>query len=258
MIEIIPNWHPVFVHFTVAMFSLATLFYVLSHLTGNSELQKQWLVVAKWNLWLGAVISIVTVAAGWQAYNSVDHDTPSHLAMTDHRNWAMATFVFFLLLAVWSVVLHKANVVKNWFFVTLLLIASGALTSTAWRGGEVVYRYGLGVMSLPKVEGEGHDHVHADGAGHGKSGEKSDEAMSATSEKSNKQSHGHDDIDGAPGHHDKQNKGHDEHGEPGHNDVKKMHNDSHGEPGHHDTKKVADDNSDRMADHHDDGPAHSH
>ena len=92
MIEIIPNWHPVFVHFTVAMFSLSTLFYVLSHITANSELQKQWLIVAKWNLWLGAVISIITVAAGWQAYNSVAHYTPSHLAMTDHRNWAMATF----------------------------------------------------------------------------------------------------------------------------------------------------------------------
>ena len=233
MIEIIPNWHPVFVHFTVAMFSLSTLFYVLSHITANSELQKQWLIVAKWNLWLGAVISIITVAAGWQAYNSVAHDTPSHLAMTDHRNWAMATFAFFLLLAVWSVVLHRAQTVKNWFFVTLLLIASGALTSTAWRGGEIVYRYGLGVMSLPKVEGEGHDHVHAANEGHGNSSESGEKHIESTGMDDNNKAHGE------PGHHEMKNKHDESHGEPGHHEMKKQHNDDHGEPGHHDKKDAA-------------------
>jgi hypothetical protein len=39
-----------------------------------------------------------------------------------------------------------------------LLIVQGMLLSTAWHGAEVVYRYGIGVISLPQEEGEGHDH----------------------------------------------------------------------------------------------------
>ena len=30
------------------------------------------------------------------------------------------------------------------------------MASTAWRGGEVVYRYGLGVMSMPQTDDHGH------------------------------------------------------------------------------------------------------
>ena len=37
------------------------------------------------------------------------------------------------------------------------------LGSTAWRGGEIVYRYGIGVMSLPQTsvdDKDGHEHSH--------------------------------------------------------------------------------------------------
>lgn len=34
-------------------------------------------------------------------------------------------------------------------FILALLVMQGLLLSTAWRGGECVYRYGLGVMDLP-------------------------------------------------------------------------------------------------------------
>ncbi|MBL4850981.1 MAG: hypothetical protein JKY90_01690, partial [Gammaproteobacteria bacterium] len=44
--------------------------------------------------------------------------------------------------------------------VLCIAIAGAVLASTAWHGGEVVYRYGIGVISLPKVEGDGHDHAH--------------------------------------------------------------------------------------------------
>jgi hypothetical protein len=37
---------------------------------------------------------------------------------------------------------------------------SCALHRRTARGGELVYRYGLGVMPLPQSEGEDHDHEH--------------------------------------------------------------------------------------------------
>ncbi len=166
MPEIIPNFHPIFVHFTVALLSLSVALFVVIPFI-KSPLKEQWQTVARWSLWFGAAITIITGLAGLDAYNTVAHDTPSHLAMTDHRNWAIATIVLFLALATWSIIQVRQGKTLGKAFVVCMVVAGIVLASTAWRGGEVVYRYGLGVMSLPKVEGEGHSHSHGgDGGGH--------------------------------------------------------------------------------------------
>lgn len=159
LIEIIPNWHPVFVHFTVALLFIAATIHLLSRFLPNGELANQLTIVARWNLWLGVGFTLLTVAAGWYAYNTVAHDAPSHITMTKHRNWAMATFTLFLVIAGWEYYLSRRGKSKNWLFTRLLVIAAGSLLSTAWRGGELVYRHGLGVMALPQAE-IGHEHSH--------------------------------------------------------------------------------------------------
>jgi len=164
MIEIVPNWHPVFVHFTVATLIIAATIHLLSHFLPKGELANQMTIVARWNLWIGVGFTLLTVAAGWYAYNTVSHDAPSHIAMTEHRNWAMATLALFLGIAGWEYYLSRRGKGKGWLFTGLLVIAAGLLLSTAWHGGELVYRYGLGVMSLPKSEGVGLPHEHD--AGH--------------------------------------------------------------------------------------------
>ena len=163
MITILPNWHPIFVHFSVALLSVAAAFHLASHFVSKPALATQWTIVARWNLWLGIGLTLLTVAAGWYAYYTVDHDTPSHVAMTVHRNWAMGTFALFLGIAAWEYYLHRHAQGKGWLFTGLLIVAATLLISTAWHGGELVYRYGLGVMSLPKSEGAGHAHDHGDG-----------------------------------------------------------------------------------------------
>jgi uncharacterized membrane protein len=166
MPEIIPNHHPVFVHFTVALLFLAVgLFMVTPFLKGS--LKEQWCIVARWLLWFGAGFTIITGLTGLYTYNTVAHDTPSHLAMTNHRNWAIATITAFLVLASWSITRLRTAKHLGMVFVVFLILSGGLLGATAWRGGELVYRYGLGVMSLPKAdnhrhgEDEAHDHDHS-------------------------------------------------------------------------------------------------
>ncbi|MCF6236338.1 MAG: DUF2231 domain-containing protein [Gammaproteobacteria bacterium] len=170
MPEIIPNLHPIFVHFTVALLSLSVGLFVVT-LFVKSPLKEQWQTVARWTLWFGAGITIITGLTGLEAYNTVAHDTPSHLAMTDHRNWAVVTIVLFLVLASWSILWIRKGKHLGAAFVVCMVIAGGILGSTAWHGGELVYRYGLGVMSLPQSEGEGHSHSHGEGGGHGHGGD---------------------------------------------------------------------------------------
>jgi uncharacterized membrane protein len=159
--EIIPNWHPIFVHFTVALFTLAVGLYLAVFFIKDEDLKSQCFTVARWNLWIGMAITILTLITGWLAYNSVAHDEPSHAAMTDHRNWALVTASVFALLTGWSVFQYRKVKAPSVTLLLSLIVGSALLGSTAWRGGEVVYRYGLGVMSLPKVEaagGDGHSH----------------------------------------------------------------------------------------------------
>ena len=162
MIEIIPNWHPVFVHFTVALWSLAIVFNIVTPLLPDGNIKQQWFYLSRWNLWLGTGFGIITASAGWFAYNSVLHDAPSHAAMTDHRNWALVTLGLFVLLAGWSLWCDRKNRLPGKLFLAGLLIGGVLLAGTAWRGAEAVYRYGLGVMSLPKPESDGRSH-HQDG-----------------------------------------------------------------------------------------------
>lgn len=156
---IIPNWHPVFVHFAVGLLSMAVLFHLLTLLTRSERLRRDWSATARWNLWSGTAFAVLTALTGWYAYNTVAHDTPSHLAMTEHRNWAIATVLIFLVLSIWSVRRHRVRRPIHWPLALALLLAFGALAGTAWRGGELVFRHGLGVMSLPAAGA--HDHPGA-------------------------------------------------------------------------------------------------
>lgn len=163
MIEIIPNWHPFLVHFTVALFTAAFGFYLLSYLfiyakflpgKIGSELE----IVGRWCLWAAAFFTIFTVIAGLDAYYTVRHDTASHAAMTNHRNWALPTAGAIFFLTIWSVWRHYKRKNLTLLFVIALILVEGMLLSTAWRGGELVYRHGVGVMSLPKTEMKQHMH----------------------------------------------------------------------------------------------------
>ena len=168
MIEIIPNWHPIFVHFSVALVSVSFGLFVLGKLANCDQAT----LVAKWNLWIGAGISLLTVAAGFYAYNTVAHDTPSHAAMTEHKNIALITVALLLPVVIWSVVNHRQQKATGYGFVGLFFLVSVLLFTTAWHGGELVYRYGLGVMSLPQTDSHdhaGHDHGEAPTA-HGHDG----------------------------------------------------------------------------------------
>ncbi len=155
-IEIIPNWHPIFVHFTIGLLAVSALLYLVGLLLKKQNL----LIVAKWNLWIGTLITIVTVWAGFNAYNSIAHDGPLHAAMTDHKNWALATVFSFAIIALWAGFKHFTTKVSP-IFVTIILAASILLAITGYKGGEVVYRHGGGVMRMPVISGDGGHGSHS-------------------------------------------------------------------------------------------------
>ncbi len=127
--EIIPNLHPLFVHFTIALLLIATLLFVVGKLTPvSASWRGACLTVARWNLMLGVLITIGTVLAGFYAFNTVNHDNFSHLPMLSHRLWALSTAGFFVILGLWSFATRGKE--PQLLFVFCLVIASAALAVT--------------------------------------------------------------------------------------------------------------------------------
>ena len=171
MIEIIPNWHPVFVHFPVVLTTAAVAFTAAGAFSGTRPHAVQCVVTGRWMLWSAALFALIAAAFGWFAFNSVEHDEVSHAAMTLHRNWALGTLVVLVVLAAWDVWRGGSRKTSSLGFLGLLVTVWMLVASTAWHGAELVYRHGLGVMSLPDVHavqdmmahdevGHAHDHAH--------------------------------------------------------------------------------------------------
>lgn len=158
LIEIIPNWHPIFVHFTIALISISGLFYFLSKVAPRSQFKSDLLAAARWTLWSGSLITLFTITAGFIAYFTVRHDGPSHLAMSTHRNWALVTFALIIISFIYSLWTYRKKAEATPPFLILITLTIFFLTATAWHGAELVYRYGIGVMALPSEQTSGHGH----------------------------------------------------------------------------------------------------
>jgi uncharacterized membrane protein/ketosteroid isomerase-like protein len=178
---IIPNWHPLLVHFTVALITMSAVFFVLSKALKSKA--DTFELVAKWMLWVGAGFTVLTILAGFGAYNSVEHDDVAHVVMKIHRTWALVTGAALLIVALW---VYRAKEVSS-AIVAASVVLMGLVGATGYLGAELVYRHGLGVMRLPDTSGAGHS--HADGGGHDHGDAKSE---TSSHEHADGEGHGHD------------------------------------------------------------------
>jgi len=160
VIEILPNWHPIFVHFTIALFGTSGLFFLASAAFAGKSWARPLQIAAYWNLWLGAFFTILTVGAGFHAYDTVTHDETSHGAMTNHRNWAVPTALVWWGLALWAAWMYRRARRIGPAFLAVLVVGLGMLAITGFKGGDLVFRHGLGVLSLPTIEGKDDGHMH--------------------------------------------------------------------------------------------------
>ena len=199
MPEILPNWHPIVVHFAIGLLLTAAILFVLGALLSSRPLGAAATAAARLDLGLGLGAALVALATGWQAYNSVAHDAQSHVNMTIHMKWAFATVALFVVAGAAAWFDRRRPAGAGPAVLAAIAIASGSLVATGWLGGENVYRYGLGVMSLPKDDG--HDH-----AGHHHHHDEAEEATVPATDAS-KHSDGHGAPDLGPDHEDAPNAG---------------------------------------------------
>lgn len=170
--KIIPNLHPAVVHFPIALTMAAFIFGLVARLTRKSESSHLVAAAGNYILILAALSAIAGVVFGWLAFNStMNHDDAGHAAMLLHRAWAIPTAVGLVLLAIWNSAKSRLSNVMSIPVLVCLAGLSMAVATTAWLGGEVVYRHGIGVLSLPASGGHNHQGHHGEASGSDKPAE---------------------------------------------------------------------------------------
>src|SRR5262249_32830234 len=120
-------WHPIFVHFTVALLALSAVLFATAWIAKRAGWQKQVVHAAEINLWAGTALTVFTVIAGFVAYSTVSHDEASHDIMQTHRSLALATVAWFLVLALTALWQRRRSAYPSLLFTLAMLAGAGAL-----------------------------------------------------------------------------------------------------------------------------------
>lgn len=138
-------WHPMTVHFPLALVTTATLALSLARIKSLERYATTLATVGTWNLCLGALAALVALATGLAAVVHLEVGVPARLAISLHVKWAIFSTIGLLLLAAWRGAGTAAGSRPSGPFLVLLWAVAAALIVTGYRGGQNVYRYGIGV-----------------------------------------------------------------------------------------------------------------
>jgi uncharacterized membrane protein len=145
-VTILPGWHPIVVHFPLALVVTGALLLLAARILRQERPAATLATVGTWNLCLGAFAALVALATGLAATLHLQVGPAAHQAISLHMRWAMFTTLALLLLAVWRGAGNAQESRPSWIFLVILLAATAALVETGYRGGQNVYRYAVGVV----------------------------------------------------------------------------------------------------------------
>lgn len=142
------NWHPLFVHFPIALWIGALIFEALAVLRSSDE----WHKTAARLLYLGTLCGLAAAGTGLLAEESVPETGPAHEALEAHELLmyiSMSAAVGLCGLAFFKRNSFSAGMRK--IFLAGLLVLAALMTLGADRGAQMVYHYGVSV-DWSKVE----------------------------------------------------------------------------------------------------------
>lgn len=152
----LPNIHPLIIHFPIVLFPTFFIMDIVGSLMKNKELRR----MASGLLYLGAVSSVFTVIAGFQAASNVPHGLEVHAILEQHKWYGLFVAMLGLILSVWRFrsrlfFCKEANV----FHLISSALLCAMLTLGADLGGLMVYKFGIGVEAVSPTS-DSFSHAH--------------------------------------------------------------------------------------------------
>ncbi|MEW2426731.1 DUF2231 domain-containing protein [Micromonospora sp. NPDC047644] len=133
--------HPMLVMFPVALLATAVLFDLVDTVGGPDFLGE----VAYWNITVGLIGGLLAAAAGSFDLLAIPSGTRAKRVGLLHAGANVAVILLFA--AVWAVRLNADSRAAGGALIAIELVALAILGISAWLGGELVDRLGVGVDS---------------------------------------------------------------------------------------------------------------
>ena len=139
----IPNLHPLIVHFPIVLLYLSIGLELLYLFIRSDYIQKS----ATVTLYLGTISLGLAAFTGWLAHKTVPHSEWSYPVIEKHQFLGFIALGCFVGLCLLKQVVNSKNRPRNLtvFYVLLSLISITILTVGAHFGGVLVFEYGVGV-----------------------------------------------------------------------------------------------------------------
>jgi uncharacterized membrane protein len=135
--------HPYVVHFSVALIFVSVLLFYAGTLGGSRPWAAGLLTAARWNLWIGAPLALVSIGTGFVDYISAQCDAETIAATVLHRRSGAVTWWSSLIAAI-AVYRTRHRAPGPLLLAWLLLVGVAASTATALGTG-LTYDRALGV-----------------------------------------------------------------------------------------------------------------
>jgi len=151
-LSLVPNVHPMLVHFPIAFWLGALLLSGLGVWRAKTGLFE----VGRLLLHLGTLSGAVAIVSGYLAAAELGHSAPGHELVHVHRNWMIVASGLSLAISIVMFAFRNRHETRSRLAqVGLLAGLAAVVTLGADRGAALVYGYGVGVRGeAPASQGE--------------------------------------------------------------------------------------------------------
>jgi uncharacterized membrane protein len=129
----------------MALIVTAACSFSLARMLRASRAAETLAIVGTWTLGVGALGLLFALGSGLAAIIDLRVGAAAHQAISSHVKSAILTAVLVLSAAVWRGAGIAQEARPSWGFMLVIWVATSSLIVTGYRGGQNVYRYGVGV-----------------------------------------------------------------------------------------------------------------
>ena len=133
--------HPMTVHFPIALYLLGVLLTIGYIWRGQSNFEQ----FAYWSFLLSLLATIVTSLIGLIDQSQLELNDPRRANVNNHITAAVALLIINGLLIYMRLRWPDVLISRRWPYLGLMVLGVMAVLATSWLGGELVYRWQVGI-----------------------------------------------------------------------------------------------------------------
>jgi uncharacterized membrane protein len=134
--------HPIFVHFTIALTSASLVFDALGFFLNKTSLG----TAGGWTLVGSGVVTFMTISTGLtSSMRAPIEEGEARSFLRAHMALGLTFFGLLVAVTFWRLWLWQSERSVSWLHLVSLALVSLVMTLQGYLGGELVYRYGVGV-----------------------------------------------------------------------------------------------------------------